>query len=423
MKQLSPSDTFLLSYQEGERPHFALLIDLYLPIVGAKALALYLALRRLSRGIERNFEGLSRFTSLSIGEIDASFSPLEAIGLLSTYRAKKEDHFSYFLMLREPATPGSFFTSPILAGTLKRMSSDSYLAKMKERYVPGGEAPSGYVDVGESYPSYFRPDEDLESYLSSMKKDPRRRSAIKTGFDWNLFLKTLVGFDPRYGKMSWSDSSKKRIEGYATLYGYKEEAIAEMFDARYDFTAAPNKRMDWKGLFSDLENAIRTPGVVKPAPKEPSSGKRGLLTEEFFKKARALSPRDFLSSLQNGNRVAEPDLRLLEKITVEMGLNSEVANGLIQYVLDNYDNTLPSALVEKLAGSLVRENIASVEDAMDYLTRTTKGKTRKKGKGESAKAEPKTEEGEKETPSERPLTPEEEENKRLFEDFMRSTFD
>ena len=69
------------------------------------------------------------------------------------------------------------------------------------------------------------------------------------------------------------------------------------------------------------------------------------------------------------------------------------------------------------------ENIVSVEDAMDYLTRTTKGKTRKKGKGESAKAEPKTEEGEKETPSERPLTPEEEENKRLFEDFMRSTFD
>ena len=303
---------------------------------------------------------------------------------------------------------------------------------MKERYVKDTSLEKGYLDVGESYLSYFRPEGSEQDYLESIRQDDKRRSSIKTGFDWNLFLSTLEGFDPRYGSLRWTAQAKRKIEGYATLYGYKEEAMAGLFDARYDFAAPVGKRIDWKSLGNDLEKAIKTKGLLREAPKARAIKDRSDITEQFFERAKSLPPREFLSYLQNGNRVAEPDLRLLEKITAEMGLSGEVANGLVQYVLSTHDNTLPSSLVEKLAGSLVRSGITTVEDAMDYLWRTS-GRKKKADDGSvpasSAPAPtepmetPKADSTPSKTPSEKPLSPEEEERKRYFEDFMRSTFD
>ena len=208
--------------------------------------------------------------------------------------------------------------------------------------------------------------------------------------------------------------------------------MAGLFDARYDFAAPVGKRIDWKSLGNDLEKAIKTKGLLREAPKARTIKDRSDITEQFFERAKSLPPREFLSYLQNGNRVAEPDLRLLEKITAEMGLSGEVANGLVQYVLSTHDNTLPSSLVEKLAGSLVRSGITTVEDAMDYLWRT--GGRKKKADDGSVPASsapaptepmetPKDDSTPSKTPSEKPLSPEEEERKRYFEDFMRSTFD
>ncbi len=426
MKELSPSDFFSSRLDAPASIDVPLLLDLYLPIVGAKALGLYLSLSRLANR-ETSFEELSLLTGLSIGEIDGSLSPLEAIGLLSSYKKAEEGIGHYLFLLRLPASPSSFFSSPLLAGTLRKNAPEPYFELAKARYAPDTPIPSGYLDVGTSYPAYFRPGEVDPAYLEDLKADRRRRSSIKTGFDWNLFLTTLGRFDPRYASLRWSEASRRRIEGLSALYGYTEEAVAGFFDSHYDFSAPVNRRMDWKGLSNDLEAAIKTKGLLKKTPAT-RQGKRSELTEELFERCRNLPPREFLSSLQNGNRVAAPDLRLLEKVTVEMGLNNEVANGLVHFVLASYDNTLPSSIVEKLAGSLVRENIVTVEDALDYLARTSewKRKAKKKEKplvsvetGKKAENEPSPDIDEK-APE---LPPEEEERKRYFEDFMRSTFD
>ena len=89
-------------------------------------------------------------------------------------------------------------------------------------------------------------------------------------------------------------------------------------------------------------------------------------------------------------------------------------------------------LVTTSGGSLVRSGITTVEDAMDYLWRT--GGRKKKADDGSVPASsapaptepmetPKDDSTPSKTPSEKPLSPEEEERKRYFEDFMRSTFD
>lgn len=432
MKELNASDFFTVGLDAYLEPNLDLLFDLYLPIVGSKALGLYVTLLRLRGEAARSFEDLTSVSGLSIGEIDGSLSPLEAIGLLSSSRKKEEGFSSYRFLLHHPSDPRSFFTSPLLAGTLKRFAPKGYFEDMKERYVKDTSLEKGYLDVGESYLSYFRPEGSEQDYLESIRQDDKRRSSIKTGFDWNLFLSTLEGFDPRYGSLRWTAQAKRKIEGYATLYGYKEEAMAGLFDARYDFAAPVGKRIDWKSLGNDLEKAIKTKGLLREAPKARTIKDRSDVTEQFFERAKSLPPREFLSYLQNGNRVAEPDLRLLEKITAEMGLSGEVANGLVQYVLSTHDNTLPSSLVEKLAGSLVRSGITTVEDAMDYLWRT--GSRKKKADDGSVPASsapaptepmetPKDDSTPSKTPSEKPLSPEEEERKRYFEDFMRSTFD
>jgi len=49
----------------------------------------------------------------------------------------------------------------------------------------------------------------------------------------------------------------------------------------------------------------------------------------------------------------------------------------VDYVLENYNNTLPKNLVLKIAASLVRSNINSTLDAMNYLHKVKNRKSAK----------------------------------------------
>ena len=70
MKELNASDFFTVGLDAYLEPNLDLLFDLYLPIVGSKALGLYVTLLRLRGEAARSFEDLTSVSGLSIGEID-----------------------------------------------------------------------------------------------------------------------------------------------------------------------------------------------------------------------------------------------------------------------------------------------------------------------------------------------------------------
>ena len=101
---------------------------------------------------------------------------------------------------------------------------------------------------------------------------------------------------------------------------------------------------------------------------------------EELRRMENLSPVEYLSHLQGGTRPAEPDVRLVDRLSRGMGLPSPVINALMNHLVVHYDGMIPASLAEKIAGSLLRNGIESAMDAVDYLNST-------RGRGKKDRAE------------------------------------
>ena len=88
-----------------------------------------------------------------------------------------------------------------------------------------------------------------------------------------------------------------------------------------------------------------------------------------------VSPKDYLSILQNGSQPASSDLKIVEYLSGKMQIPNGVINVIIDYVLTVNNNVLYRGLCEKVAASLARERITTVIDAMNYLEKMSKRRT------------------------------------------------
>ena len=84
------------------------------------------------------------------------------------------------------------------------------------------------------------------------------------------------------------------------------------------------------------------------------------------------SPKDYLSYLQDGTKPATADLKVINDLSKNYHLPNPVINAVVDYVLYKADNVLSRPYAEKVAVSLVRENILTAVDAMNYLRKVDK---------------------------------------------------
>jgi replication initiation and membrane attachment protein len=84
------------------------------------------------------------------------------------------------------------------------------------------------------------------------------------------------------------------------------------------------------------------------------------------------SPKDYLSYLQGGTKPASADLKVINDLSKNYRLPNPVINAVVDYVLYKADNVLSRPYAEKVAVSLVRENILTAVDAMNYLKKVDK---------------------------------------------------
>jgi replication initiation and membrane attachment protein DnaB len=106
-----------------------------------------------------------------------------------------------------------------------------------------------------------------------------------------------------------------------------------------------------------------------------------------------LEPFQFLRIKQGNMEPSKQDVKLVEDLSLMTKLDPGVINVLLDYVMLNKQNTLPYNYVMKIASSLVRENISTALEAMEYFnsfkTKHTTTRTRKIEKYEEEIVEPK----------------------------------
>ena len=98
------------------------LLDLYQPLIGSKAVMLYLTLYKQSKDSDEEelliVEDLLSFMNISTGELLLARQALEGVGLIETY-LKEENNLRYFLIkMFSPKTPKDFFADIFSAMSL-----------------------------------------------------------------------------------------------------------------------------------------------------------------------------------------------------------------------------------------------------------------------------------------------------------------
>lgn len=366
------------------------LANLYQPIIGYTALAVYFTLLSEADNQKINaiisHETLFRRMMINAKEFVDARHVLEATGLLKTYLNDMKGSKLYEYVIYAPKTPKLFFDNTLLYGMLLKNMGESETNKLKAIYQVDVQ-PVG-KDITSSFMEVYSPDFDDPIFKKAMEASNlnvmnRQSAKMYSGFQYEKFFEALTK-SSQIKSEAISKTDMKEIERLALLYGISEESAAGGVIVLYDQYAKKDERIDFDALAKRFIEETNYNYLAKGGRRRINgriSGESDLAHK--INLMERLSPKEYLSLLQNGTIPAEADLKIINSISLKFRLPNSVINAIIDYVLTTNDNILSRSLAEKIAGSLARENIQTTIDAMNYLKKTTsKGRKKKEDKRE-----------------------------------------
>lgn len=348
------------------------LTNLYLPLIGASAFAIYVAFVRKSRKqspmVEETHAPLMARLQLTTGQFRKGVEALEAVGLVKSY-IKKNGQPGFLYALYAPKDPSSFFNDPLLLGTLRRYIGEEETERIHAQYQLIGNL-EGYEDVSCGFSEFFHPDFNDPVYSQQGFAAVGHHSGrIATDFDYSSFAAGLqeLGFQQKLlGKRELV-----LIERYASLYGIEGKEMAIIIAKCIDMGKPINHRVDFAAVEKQCATSIRfiAQSMRKSSPSNVSSSTP---LASKIKMMDEVTPIQFLTFLQGMKKPAKADIKIVNTLATEIGLSNAAINALIDYVLQTNNNVLSSAYCEKLGAFLVREGVETSRDAMDKLMSTKK---------------------------------------------------
>ena len=358
------------------------LVEFYGPIVGMDAIGLYVGLKQQDALLEGNFLDLATWLTYLQTTPQAFHQArihLEAVGLLRTYQQTQQFTFSLYA----PKNPQGFMDDPILKGLLSQLAGTTYLQRLSTKYVLPSIDPKA-KEVSVSFGEVFHPDLNHPAFMNQSNPQYKGKTLaeIRQPFDAIRFAEQLKAqFSIDMKKLNADDMTQ--IIAIATLTGLDELAAADIVGTNLDM----NHRLLMDKVMQAARQEKRLPFVrqrqqQKIQLQETSSQTIAINQMEM------LTPMAFLSMKQQGAEVSPADFSLLLRLQTQYALPNPVINALMHHVLTTQNNVLSSRYVEKLAGSLTRENLQHAVDTMDYFYRINQPRTAKVYPGKKEEVTP-----------------------------------
>ena len=366
------------------------LSNLYQPMIGYEALALYMTLWSEANNEKVsplcNHEQIFLRMRIPAGAYVEARKYLEATGLLKTFVSEGQDFKIYHYELYAPKSPRGFFDDALLYGMLIKSIGENNANRLKTIYLVepkhdyGEEITTKFVEM---FHPQFNDDAFVEAASDEDKVKGRNSGKIKGQFSYETFFKSLNEIS-QITENAFSKEDMKEIERLATLNGVNEEETAKLVNQFYNPDNKKGQRIDFdklaKAMQEKTDYKYRRGGKVNQNSPNLMSGSSDLARKINLMETK--SPKDYLSYLQGGTKPASADLKLINDLSKNYHLPNPVINAIVDYVLYKADNVLSRPYAEKVAVSLVRENIQTAVDAMNYLKKVDK-KSRNKKVGKS----------------------------------------
>ena len=364
------------------------LTNLYQPIIGYTALALYFTFWS-----EASIQKVLSFSSheqlfvrmkLAAGHFVEARKLLEAVGLVKTKLEKAPGTNIYHYELSAPKTPAGFFADTLLYGMLIQALGENDAARLKRVYEVGEKKEEG-EDISSSFNEVFHPDYEDPAFAAAAragnKTVGRNKIKIDTEFSYEKFFNSLKEIS-QISEKGISKKEMKEVERLASLYGVSEEVVANVVAEHYDPNKDKGERLDFEEINKALINEVNYVFITKKrgAKKSTVSGDTDIANKiNLFEK---ISPIELLKILQGGTKAAPSDIKIIETLSKDYQLSNGVINVIIDFVLSMNKNILSRGYAEKMAASFNREGIETAIDAMNYcnevLTSKSKSRTRKR---------------------------------------------
>ena len=216
--------------------------------------------------------------------------------------------------------------------------------------------PKGFVDVSSKLPEVYSLEETSDKGNEEGFEDKSYHNVSE--FD-SAKLRSLLREE---GLLEACKSSFDEIVGLATLYGIKEDEALEIIE----------KDTDSRKVFhmDSFKEDIRVFRDYRPlARAESNTSYKGRLLSVLS----SLSPQEYLAYRLNANP-PQYMLEEIEKLSRETHLANPIINVVLDYSLKKTDGKFTPLYIEKVAYSLLGDQIHSAYDAMVYLNSQDAGK-------------------------------------------------
>ena len=349
------------------------LTNFYQPLLGAIGLALYLTLQHIYpfaqvEPLDHRF--LWQRMDVSRTDFLIARNRLEALGLLRTYYKKESKIHFYYYELFAPKDAYNFLDDPILKGTLVKFIGEratqklAHEFKIDDPFTDVEEVSAKFIDV-------FQPDfndpvyrVEIENYASSYQTQD-----ISYAFLADVFF-TELNAQGYINKKALSQDEVGQIEKLATLYGFSEKILARLAIMAYQ----PDNKFGERINFSQFKTYLQEEAKYAYINREARTSKRapmiihgGSFTAKQINEMELVPPIEYLAKRQKGTQLAAADVRLLDDLSANFHLENGVINALISKVLEINHNILSRAYVEKIAATLVRAEVHTALDTLNYF--------------------------------------------------------
>ncbi len=383
-EKVLPADTFVVVNRTIlNNEDRKLLIMLYQPIIGYKAMSLYFTLwsdldKREITSIEYTHHHLMTSMQLKLSEIIEAREKLEAIGLIKTY-IKKQNINNFVYELYSPISANEFLNNPILATSLFNNVGKFEYEKIIEYFKVPRINLKDYQEITCSFDEVFAQSNinEYEIVNSNLQKYSSNKLNITPKIDIDNIVSMIP--DDMLNIRSLTKETKDLIYKISFIYNYDDATMSELIRNSLNDKKMIDKkelRLSSRRLYQ-FENSGKLPSIIYRNQPEYLRKPVG----DVSKKAKIIyqfettSPYDFLMSKYNGSKPSKSDLSILEYLLLDMNLNPGVVNVLVDFTLKINNNKLTKAYIDKIASQWAKSKIETVEDAMniassEYKTRS-----------------------------------------------------
>ena len=360
------------------------LVDLYQPIIGNKAISLYLT---LLNDLERNsfatgelsHHHLLSVMQTSLEDIAKMRERLEGIGLLKTY-VKKGDISNYVYVLYGPVSANEFFNHPILNVVLYNNLGKSEYKKIVDNYKLPRIVLKDYEDISSSFDDVFV-SVPVNGFINNDDIVTKNKGELifKNAIDFELLISGLDS--SLIGEKAFNKDVRYLINNLCFLYNIDVVTMQGLIRNTINEKGMIDKDALRKAArnFYQFENSGNLPTLIHSSQPEHlktptgDASRRGKMIYTF----ENTNPYQFLKSKYKNGKVVTRDLQLVENLLLDLKLSPGVVNVLLDYVLRVNNKKLNKTYIETIASHWKRLGIETVPEAMNACIKEHKKASKK----------------------------------------------